>query len=1102
MAGEPIAIIGLGAFYPGARGPRQLWENVLGRRREYRRIPQERLSADYMNSSPGHPDTTYATRAAVIDGFVFDWAARRVPRTTFESTDVVHWLALEVALEAMSDAGHSRKTIPSDRTGVIVGNTLTGEIMRSHALRLRWPFFRRALSAALEAHGVAKAEIDAIASTTEATFKSVLAPATEDSLAGGLSNTIAGRICTALGAHGGGYTVDGACSSSLLAVATAADALERGDLNLALAGGVDVSIDPFELITFSRTGALATGDMHVYDKRANGFIAGEGCGFVVLQRLADARAAGRRVYALLRGWGISSDGRGGITAPDRDGQALALERAYAKAGYSADTLSFVEGHGTGTVVGDRTELQALAKVLAAAGGKPRSVGITSFKSIVGHTKAAAGVGGLIKATIAVNRRIVPPTAACSDPNATFDGEARSVYPVLQGSVHPSGSRLRAGVSAMGFGGINCHVTVESADPPAANLAPAVEESALLASAQETELFVLTARDVAGFAEQARELADAARGASVGDLVDLSDALARRAADHGTPPSLRGAVVGASPDEVAELALEAAAMAEEVSRAPHGAVWSRTRRVWAGAGSPHRRLGFLFPGQGSQGLGMAGVPLRRYGAGARLAAAADTWLGRGDADSLVALALPPIDRAASDEQRAQWASRLAATENAQPAICLASLAWLGRLGALGVAPDAVGGHSLGELTAFHAAGAFDEPSLLRLAALRGRAMAAPHATAGAMVSLRCDRERAESLIAQVHGYAVIANINSPAQVVVSGERSAIDALRARAKVEGVAASVLPVSNAFHSKMVEGACEALRRASLPDSFAPSGVAVFSGLTGERVAAPVSLRDHFASQVISRVDFVSLVRALAAGVDLLLEVGPGGVLSSLVPEILGEAGPPCLPLESRPGRDVDFNVAMAAAHAFGVPVRWERLCEGRVVRLFRPAMERILHHQPLRAAIHGADRAPVAEGPRAPRSRPCRGDGRLERTTGALSREADALSRGSRPVRPRHSRRAARCARAADPRRGSPQRGDRHQRCARARRRGALHRGDCGAPPRGRGGKNAIPPSDRRDAHAPLARPGARLDQGGRSRRRDGAPDWPGGPGRPGRVRRVVD
>jgi acyl transferase domain-containing protein len=183
-------------------------------------------------------------------------------------------------------------------------------------------------------------------------YKSVFAPISEDSLAGGLSNTIAGRICNFFNLDGGGYTVDGACSSSLIAVVTAANALNNGDLDLALAGGVDISLDTFELIGFAKTGALTSQDMTVYDRCASGFIPGEGCGFVVLKRLADAQAQGDYVYAVLNGWGLSSDGKGGITAPSKVGQSKALLRAYEKAGYSPHTLHFIEGHGTGTPVGD------------------------------------------------------------------------------------------------------------------------------------------------------------------------------------------------------------------------------------------------------------------------------------------------------------------------------------------------------------------------------------------------------------------------------------------------------------------------------------------------------------------------------------------------------------------------------------------------------------------------------------------------------------------------------------------------------------------------------------------------------------------------------
>jgi len=344
----PIAVIGLACWYPGSRNPRQLWENILARRREFRRLPKQRLSLDdYYHPDPHHPDMTYARQAAVIDGFDFNWQDRRIPYRTFCSTDTAHWLALEVALKAIGDAGFDRDTIPHDRTGVIVGNTLTGEQTRSNTMRLRWPYMRRVFRAATRAEGLSETVAGEIETRLESYYKSVFPAVNEDTLAGGLSNTMAGRICNYLDLYGGGYTVDGACSSSLLAVATAASGLMSGDLELAVAGGVDISLDPFELVGFAKTGALAHDDMRVYDQQGSGFIPGEGCGFVVLKRLEDARRDGNYVYAVIHGWGISSDGGGsGITAPNVNGQIRALRRAYARSPYSMKSLHFLEGHGT------------------------------------------------------------------------------------------------------------------------------------------------------------------------------------------------------------------------------------------------------------------------------------------------------------------------------------------------------------------------------------------------------------------------------------------------------------------------------------------------------------------------------------------------------------------------------------------------------------------------------------------------------------------------------------------------------------------------------------------------------------------------------------
>src|SRR5258708_10940769 len=252
--------------------------------------------------------------------------------------------------------------LPRETTGVFLGNTLTGEFSRANALRLRWPYVRRTLEANLVNEDWSVDEREDFLRRVEATYKEPFPPIGEESLAGSLCNTIAGRICNCFDLRGGGYPVDGACASSRLAVATACAALEAGDIDIAIAGGVDLSLDPFELAGFSKLGALAPERMRVYDAQSAGFWPGEGCGVVVLMRHEDAVVDHRAVQAVIRGWGISSDGSGGITRPEAAGQVLALRRPYERARYNIDSVMDFQGHRTGPTVCHSTELQALAAV--------------------------------------------------------------------------------------------------------------------------------------------------------------------------------------------------------------------------------------------------------------------------------------------------------------------------------------------------------------------------------------------------------------------------------------------------------------------------------------------------------------------------------------------------------------------------------------------------------------------------------------------------------------------------------------------------------------------------------------------------------------------
>jgi acyl transferase domain-containing protein/NAD(P)-dependent dehydrogenase (short-subunit alcohol dehydrogenase family)/acyl-CoA thioesterase FadM/acyl carrier protein len=920
----------------------QLWTNILSRRRQFRRIPECRLSLkDYHDDDKKAVDKTYGRMAAVIDGFNFDWSARRIPRLTYLATDIVHWLALETALQAITDAGFTMENFPGRRTGVIVGNSLTGEQSRSYNLRIRWPYVRKAFLGSAHRCQMAAQEIQALEKALEASYKSAFPAVNEDTLAGGLSNTIAGRICNFLNLDGGGYTVDGACSSSLLAIATAASGLAAGDLDMALAGGVDNSLDPFEMVGFSKTGALTAGEMTVYDRRASGFIPGEGCGFVVLKRHTDALRDGNEIYAVLQGWGISSDGgNAAITAPSVSGQFLALKRAYKNANYGIGKLNFIEGHGTGTAVGDRVELEAIGSLINQGFQQDKDTGrfcgITSLKSIVGHTKAASGIGGFIKAVIAVNRRIYPPTAGCRYPNEVFNESARSVFPIRTGRCMPPNDTMRAGVSAMGFGGINSHVTVASAGVPSSKFEPELEEQILMASAQDNEIFILSAENISNLTAKCLALANKIEGISYAEMTDLAAGLGQEA-DAGH--NLRAAFIAEHPDEAAEKLHKLKSVVATNALNPGQVYRDATKRIWLGnpAGSP--RVGFLFPGQGSQKLNMAGILVERFQWARELVQLADLLSEEFGVRSLSHVMYPPIDQARDAEQIDAWFRELSLTANAQPAICLASILWFRFLGELGITPVTVGGHSLGEATAFYAAGAFDETALLRFAYRRGQAMSQCQAKDGAMLSLRCSRRQIESLLEKISdGFVALANINAPNQMVASGELHSIEQLSRLAKAEGIAVSRLPVSHAFHCSLTLPAAEKLaEKAILPDRMIEPAIRLFSGMDGREISAGQALQRHFVRQVTAQVNFMALVESLAGCADVLIEVGPGRVLSGLVDAIVPNGGPLCMPTESSPFQTGDLNGMLAELFVNGLSINWPALYANRLVYPFIPPAER---------------------------------------------------------------------------------------------------------------------------------------------------------------------
>jgi enediyne polyketide synthase len=884
-----IAIVGIGCRYPEADSPTELWDNVLAQRRSFRRLPAERLSLeDYFSPDPKTPDATYADQAALLEDWEFDRVGYTITGPAFRATDLTHWLALDVAQRTLDDAGFEELPgIDRDRVAVIVGNTLTGEFSRSSVLRLRWPYVRRTLAATLERAGLDEATRARIVAELEHDYKAPFAPIGEESLAGALSNTIAGRICSRFDFHGGGYSVDGACASSLLAVINGCTALLGGDADLVLAGGVDLSIDPFELVGFAKTGALAADLMRVYDRRSAGFWPGEGCGFLALARLEDARSWGTPISGVIRGWGISSDGRGGVTRPEAAGQLLALERAYARARWPVDSVGLFEGHGTGTAVGDGAEIEALARAVGPSA--PIAPALSSIKANIGHTKAAAGVAGVIKATLALGQELLPPITGCEAPHELLEGPGAALRILREPEAWPAERPLRAGVSAMGFGGINTHLAIESV---AARRRPAVSPrvTRLARTAQDVELLPLAARSLPELAAHARELAANVRQMSFGQLRDLGIQTCRQPGDERA----RGGVVASSPRDAARR-LETLADAVD-SGEPQNLDARRGALFGTAAAAP--RVGFLFPPQAAPIYVDGGALARRFPAARRV------------------LAL-----AALHDERAVLTTRVA-----QPAIAACSAAAVAVLEELGAEAEIGLGHSLGELAALAWAGALSTEELIELARLRGRAMDDCPGE-GSMVELAADRQAVAALI---DGLPVeLAAHNAPARIVVSGPRTAVEHLAERARGRGVSAVRLPVSHAFHSSLMQPAAQALSGAVGALRYGATRRAVLSTVTGEALRPGQDLRELLVRQLTSPVRFTDALGAGADAIDLWIEAGPGHILTDLA----RQAGAHAIATDAGGDSLACLLSALAGCWVLGADVDLARLSEQRVQRLADP-------------------------------------------------------------------------------------------------------------------------------------------------------------------------
>lgn len=847
---EPVAVIGVGCRFPGdIDGPERLWDFLTEKKCAITAYPDR----GFTNAGTFAESGGFLKDVAGFDNRFFD-----IPPDEALRMDPQQRLLLEVSWEALEHAGIIPESLRLSRTGVFVGVSSTDYV--------------RLVSASAQQ-------------------KSTIWDNT-----GGSSSIIANRISYFLDIQGPSIVIDTACSSSLVAVHLACRSLSTWDCDIALVGGTNVLISPEPWGGFREAGILSqTGCCHAFDKSADGMVRCEGCGVIVLQRLSDARLEGRRILAILTGSAVNQDGKSnGIMAPNPSAQIGVLQNACKSARVDPLEIGYVEAHGTGTSLGDRIEAHALGMVFGRKrpGSGPLMIG--SIKPNIGHLEGAAGIAGLIKAVLMVERGSLLPSGGFTEPNPAipFTELGLRVVDELQEWPVVAGRPRRAGVSSFGFGGTNAHVIVEEAGSVGADTVSGRADVG--GSGGGVVAWVISGKTASALAAQAGRLGRYVRARPALDVVDVGYSLVstRSVFDH------RAVVVGQTRDELL------AGLAGVVAGRPEAG-------VVCGVGKPAGKTAFVFAGQGSQWLGMGS---ELYAAYPVFAEALDAVVDELDRH----LRYPLRDVIWGHDQ-----DLLNTTEFAQPALFAVEVALYRLLMSWGVRPGLVLGHSVGELAAAHVAGALCLPDAAMLVAARGRLMQALPA-GGAMFAVQAREDE----VAPMLGHDVsIAAVNGPASVVISGAHDAVSAIADRLRGQGRRVHRLAVSHAFHSALMEPMIAEFTAVAAELSVGLPTIPVISNVTGQLVADDFASADYWARHIRAVVRFGDSVRsAHCAGASRFIEVGPGGGLTSLIEASLADAQIVSVPT-LRKDRPEPVSVMTAAAQGFvsGMGLDWASVFSG---------------------------------------------------------------------------------------------------------------------------------------------------------------------------------
>ncbi|WP_431903491.1 SDR family NAD(P)-dependent oxidoreductase [Micromonospora carbonacea] len=830
-ADDPVVIVAMACRLPGGVGsPQELWDLVAEGREGLTGFPTDRGwdLAHLFSDDPDAPGTSYVRVGGFLpDAADFDATLFSISPREALAMDPQQRLLLETSWELFERAGIDPTSLRGSATGVF-----TGVMHHDYAANLRQA-----------------------------------PPGTEGYLGVGTAGSVvSGRVAYALGLEGPAVTVDTACSSSLVSLHLAAQALRAGDCDLAVAGGVAVMGTPQAFVEFSRQRGLAPdGRCKAFADAADGTGWSEGVAVLLLERRSAARRNGHPVLAVLRGSAVNSDGASnGLTAPNGPAQERVIRRALANAGLTGADVDVVEAHGTGTRLGDPIEAQALLATYGAGRGDAEPLRLGSLKSNLGHTQAAAGAAGVIKMVLAMRHGTLPATLHVDAPTSEVDWAGGAVELLTEACPWPAVDRpRRAGISSFGISGTNAHVVIEAA--PAADEETAAPGPAVDAARRGTVPWPLSAATGEALRDQAARLLAWLDGPGAdADPADVGHALAttRAALEHravvlaGDPAAARAGLTAltrgeAEPDPAAVL----------------------TGRVVDG------RLGLLFGGQGGQRPRMGRGLRAAYPVFAEAFDAACAELDR----CLAGHAPHPVADVVAAADGSALAARLDDTLYTQPALFAFEVALHRLLESWGVRPDALLGHSVGELAAAHVAGVFSLADAAALVAARARLMQ-QLPDGGAMVAVEADEAEVAAHLTDRVGLAAV---NGPRSVVLSGDTDAVLAAAATLRAAGRRTSRLRVSHAFHSPRMEPMLDAFRAVAAGLTYRTPHLPVVSNLTGRPVdPARLCSPEHWVDHVRGTVRFLDGMRALRGlGVTTFLEVGPGGVLTAMAQDCLAD-------------------------------------------------------------------------------------------------------------------------------------------------------------------------------------------------------------------------